>query len=163
MTSATSDPVQEPHLVMFVKDALKEEVGVVVELRGGARRNLQPEHRDVLHSRRGRGTGLVHAGSRGKEVVLVELQVVVVTEPPQHGPGGLVAPSLDEEGVEEEEACTNTPQRLSRSPWSHAGAHTPAPLRVSPLLRSPSLRFFRTTFFTSSNARGSSGALKHVL
>lgn len=36
------------------------------------------------------------------------------------------------------------------------------PLRESPLLHTPSLKFFLTTFFTSSSAWGSSGVLKHV-
>lgn len=40
--------------------------------------------------------------------------------------------------------------------------HPLLPLRESPLLHKPSLRFFLTTFFTSSNAWGSSGVLKHV-
>lgn len=43
--------------------------------------------------------------SQGEQVLLRELQVVVITEPPQHGPCGLVPTSLYEEGVQEEEAC----------------------------------------------------------
>lgn len=107
----------------------------------------------------------MHTDSQGKEVILVQLQVVVITKPPQHGPGGLMAPSLDEQGVEEEEACTGTSQTHTVvTLYPRAGqVHTLVPLRVSPSLHTPSLRFFRTTFFTSSNARGSSGALKHVL
>ena len=42
--------------------------------------------------------------SRGKEVVLVELQVVIVAKPAQDGPGGLMPASLDEERVKEQEA-----------------------------------------------------------
>lgn len=37
------------------------------------------------------------------------------------------------------------------------------PLSVSPLSLTPSIMFLLTTFFTSSNAWGASGVLKHVL
>lgn len=40
--------------------------------------------------------------------------------------------------------------------------HPLLPFRVSPLSHTPSLKFFLTTFFTSSNAWDSSGVLKHV-
>lgn len=43
--------------------------------------------------------------SHGKQVLLRELQVVVVAEPPQDGPGGLVSAALDEESVQEQEPC----------------------------------------------------------
>lgn len=46
---------------------------------------------------------------------------------------------------------------LQKSP-----VHSLLPLRESPLLHTPSLKFFLTTFFTSSSAWGSSGVLKHV-
>lgn len=39
------------YLVMFVKDALEEEVGVVVELGAGVWRNFQPAHKVVLNGR----------------------------------------------------------------------------------------------------------------
>lgn len=44
-------------------------------------------------------------GSHGEQVFLRELQVVVVPKPPQHGPCGFVSASLDEECVQEQEAC----------------------------------------------------------
>lgn len=45
----------------------------------------------------------------GKQVLLRELQVIVVTKPPQDSPGGLVAATLDEESVEEQEPCVGRP------------------------------------------------------
>lgn len=39
------------------------------------------------------------------QVVICQLQLVVVAKAAQDGPGGLVPAPLDEEGVEEEEAC----------------------------------------------------------
>lgn len=41
---------------------------------------------------------------RGKEVIFGKLEVVVVAKLPQHSPGGLMAATLNEETVEEEEA-----------------------------------------------------------
>lgn len=50
--------------------------------------------------------------SQGEQVFLGELQVVVVAEAPQDRPGGLVPAPLDEERVQEQEACgTQTNQR----------------------------------------------------
>lgn len=46
--------------------------------------------------------------SRGEKVVLIQLQIVVVSKPPQDGPGGFVAPSLNEEHVEKQEAWKQT-------------------------------------------------------
>lgn len=46
------------YLVMFVKDALEEEVGVVVELGAGVWRNFQPAHKDVLNGRHPNHTSL---------------------------------------------------------------------------------------------------------
>lgn len=40
--------------------------------------------------------------------------------------------------------------------------HPPLPFKESPLSHTPSVKFFLTTFFTSSNAWGSRGVLKHV-
>lgn len=52
-------------------------------------------------------TTLVQGGSsvhsQGEQVLLVKLQVVVVPEPPQHRPGGLVTTPLDEKRVQEQE------------------------------------------------------------
>lgn len=63
------------YLVMFVKDALEEEVGVVVELGAGVRRNFQPAHKVVLNGRHPNtfrpGKVITHAASQGKEVVPV--------------------------------------------------------------------------------------------
>lgn len=50
----------------------------------------------------GRGSG---QDSHWKQVLLRELQVVVIAEPPQDGPGGLVPAPLDEECVQEQETC----------------------------------------------------------
>lgn len=48
----------------------------------------------------------IHVGmhSHGEQVFLCELQVIIITEPPQHSPRGLMTTSLDEEGVQEEKA-----------------------------------------------------------
>lgn len=51
----------------------------------------------------------------GEQVFLCELQVIVITKPPQHSPGGLVSTSLYEEGVQEQEACNNHPMTAERS------------------------------------------------
>lgn len=45
---------------------------------------------------------------------------------------------------------------------THRASSSPVPFRVSPLLHTPSVKFFLTTFFTSSSAWGSSGVLKQV-
>lgn len=37
----------------------------------------------------------------GEQVFLREFQVIIITEPPQHSPRGLMATSLYEEGVQE--------------------------------------------------------------
>lgn len=47
------------------------------------------------------GGSSVH--SQGEQVFLVKLQVVVVPKPPQHRPGGLVTPPLDEKRVQKQE------------------------------------------------------------
>lgn len=39
------------YLVMFVKDTLEKEVGIMVELRGAVWRNLQPTQREILQSK----------------------------------------------------------------------------------------------------------------
>lgn len=44
-----------------------------------------------------------------KQVLLRELQVVVVTKPPQDCPGGLVSAALDKECVQEQEPCVGRP------------------------------------------------------
>lgn len=54
--------------------------------------------------------------SQGEQVLLRELQVVVITKPPQHGPCGLVPTSLYEEGVQEEEACNL--KKKKRKKWT---------------------------------------------
>lgn len=41
----------EPYLVMFVKDALQKEVGVVIGLSGAVWRNFQPEHKGKYQKR----------------------------------------------------------------------------------------------------------------
>lgn len=46
---------------------------------------------------------------QGEQVFLCELQVIVITKPPKHSPGGLVSASLYEEGVQEQEACNKDP------------------------------------------------------
>lgn len=58
---------------------------------------------------------------RGKEVVLGELEVVVVAKFSQHSPCGLVAATLDEEAVEEEEAtqCEGVSMDTIRDISSH--------------------------------------------
>lgn len=128
--------------------------------------------------------------SQGEQVLLRELQVVVITKPPQHGPCGLVPTSLYEEGVQEEEACNlkkkkeeksghNLRERVNTDSDSTNYVHKATkyekhiktkeergsvrPLSVSPLSLTPSIMFLLTTFFTSSNAWGASGVLKHVL
>lgn len=45
----------------------------------------------------------------GKQVLLRELQVIVVTKPPQDSPGGLMSATLDEESVQEQEPCVGRP------------------------------------------------------
>lgn len=42
--------------------------------------------------------------SHGKQVFLCEFQVIVITEPPQHSPRGLMTTSLYKEGVQEQKA-----------------------------------------------------------
>lgn len=39
------------YLVMFVKDTLEKEVGIMVELCGAVWRNLQPTHKEILQSK----------------------------------------------------------------------------------------------------------------
>lgn len=46
--------------------------------------------------------------SRGEKVVLIKLQIIVVSKPPQDSPGGFMASSLDEEHVEKQEAWKQT-------------------------------------------------------
>lgn len=48
------------------------------------------------------------------QVIICQLQLVIVAEAAQDGPGGLVPAPLDEEGVEEEETC-RTDWELSHS------------------------------------------------
>lgn len=83
-----------------------------------------------------------------------------------------MATPLDEQGVEEEEAWErNTTEKTVRNNVGEICVHINMrrrpvhpflPVRVSPLSHTPSFKFFLTTFFTSSNAWGSSGVLKHV-
>lgn len=42
--------------------------------------------------------------SHGEQVFLCEFQVIIITEPPQHSPRGLMTTSLYEEGVQEQKA-----------------------------------------------------------
>lgn len=42
--------------------------------------------------------------SHGEQIFLCEFQVIIITEPPQNSPRGLVTTSLYEEGVQEQEA-----------------------------------------------------------
>lgn len=71
-----------------------------------------------------------------------------------------------------ESNMTETPNRAqSRMTWwsfcaytnmKRRSVHLFLPFKVRPLWHTPSIKFFLTTFFTSSNAWGSSGVLKHV-
>lgn len=164
------------YLVMFVKDALEKEVGIVVELRGGAWRNLQPTHKDVLYSRypstwawKGHHARRL-TGERGSPGLTPGHRHNQTSSAPSrwfHGAlagwtrcGGRGSLHKDITNTQQSCFCTHT---LATLHLRTGPVVTLLPLSVSPLLHTPSLRFFRTTFFTSSNARGSSGVLKHVL
>lgn len=59
------------------------------------------------------------------QIIICQLQLIVVAEAAQDGPGGLVPAPLDEEGVEEEEACRRDQGEISQfrlrdPPLSHA-------------------------------------------
>lgn len=98
--------------------------------------------------------------SHGEEVLLCELQVVIIAEPPQHGPGGLVSAPLDEQRVQEQEACggrggaSRRMSRLRRRRRRRRARNRESvrPLSESPLSLTPSAMFLLTTFFTSSKA-----------
>lgn len=62
--------------------------------------------------------------SRREEVVLIQLQVIVVPKPSQHRPRGFVAASLDEQGVEEEEAFAETSEESCSRMCTHMHRHT---------------------------------------
>lgn len=62
--------------------------------------------------------------SRREEVVLVQLQVVVVPKPSQHRPRGFMAASLDEQGVEEQEAFVGTSKESLLCKCTRTQTHT---------------------------------------
>lgn len=104
---------------MFVKNTLKEEVSIVVELGGAVRRNfdsavdvknmnLQDCHVFLLFYKKKKT--LVWQCLQGKQIFLREFQVIIIAEPPQNSPGGLMSTSLDKEGVQEQEACSDEGQ-----------------------------------------------------
>lgn len=97
---------------MFVKDTLEKEVSVVVKLRGAIWGYLYPAiqrqtetiiYQEALDQCVTNVWSCLHL--QGEQVFLRELQVIVVTKPPQHSPGGLVSTSLYEEGVQEQKPC----------------------------------------------------------
>lgn len=55
------------------------------------------------------------------EIVIRQLQLVIVTKAAKDGPGGFVPASLDEEGVEEEEACRR--DQPTQTQWSQLSTH----------------------------------------
>lgn len=94
-----------------------------------------------------------------KQVLLRELQVIVVTKPPQDSPGGLVSATLDEESVQEQETCGGRPVTEVEQVEGNCcrslktlKEDVAEPLSVSPLPFTPSVMFLLTTFLTSSKA-----------
>lgn len=103
--------------------------------------------------------------SQREEVVGGQLERVAVAEAPQDGPRGLMAATLDEECVQEEEACSgsregDTGYCLSLSPHQEDTGCQGSPSRVSRSSRTPPATFLRTTIFTSSRACGARGCPK---
>lgn len=101
--------------------------------------------------------------SRREEVVSRQLKGITITKAPQYGPCGLVPATLDEECVQEEEACARTeegwhPTPTSPLPTQQAQAGNPgSPSRVSRSSLTPPATFLHTTLFTSSRACGARG------
>lgn len=106
------------YFVVFVKNTLEEEVSIVVKLRGAIRRDLysvkgtdeindwtesnealsdKHEKYVKMHKSKQNSTVILHL--QGEQVFLRQLQVIVITKPPENGPGGLVSTSLYKQGV----------------------------------------------------------------